>query len=461
MRRNSLLGIFALVAALTTGCGNDQSGDDDDTAAEPDEDGDGYTVSQGDCDDHDRFVYPNAPDPCDGVDQNCDGIPDEDFDVDGDHWSTCAGDCRDTDATSYPGATEVVDGVDNDCDGIPDNNTTAYDDDGDGYSEDQGDCNDDPLAGGALISPSAVEVQLDENGDPEGIDNDCDGEIDEPLAACPEGLPETDPMAFASALDACLFVTRAGWTDAFDIDSRSRGLFGNYGDTYTPHTGPDFFVLSTGLVGDASAPNFVDLNGGTDLNTSTCHPDPQGQMGCSSADPATVYDYSEVSFQLQVPANAKSFSFDFNFMSAEFPEWVCTSYDDTFLAMLDSEAFSGNVSFDAMGNRVSINVGFFDVCDPVDDPACTGDADLVGTGYENGIGGGTGWLTTTSPVVPNEKITLTFMIFDEGDHVYDSAVLVDNFRWGIEPVEGPITIPRVQAPRSPFVFADQPRAVAH
>ena len=143
---------------------------------------------------------------------------------------------------------------------------------------------------------------------------------------------------------------------------------------------------------------------------------------------------------LDVPANANSFSFDFNFMSVEFPEFVCTSFDDTFLAMLESQEYTGNVSFDSQGNRVSINVGFFDKCKPNLDPGCTGDAELHGTGYEGSQGGGTGWLTTTAPVTPGEKMKLTFIIFDEGDHILDSSVLIDNFRWHIEQVDGPITV---------------------
>ncbi len=104
--------------------------------------------------------------------------------------------------------------------------------------------------------------------------------------------------------------------------------------------------------------------------------------------------------------------------------------------MLESEAFTGNVSFDAQGNRVSINVGFLDVCDESLGINCTGNQELLGTGHEYD-GGGTGWLTTTAPVVPGEKITLTFIIFDEGDHVLDSTVIIDNFRWEIEEFECP------------------------
>jgi len=50
-------------------------------------------------------------------------------DADGDGWSTTDGDCNDADATIHPGATEVCDGVDNNCDRAIDD----VDEDGDGY----------------------------------------------------------------------------------------------------------------------------------------------------------------------------------------------------------------------------------------------------------------------------------------------------------------------------------------
>lgn len=433
--------VLPLVTALAA-CGGDpapgEPGPDDDF------DGDGFTPNQGDCNDDNRSIYPDAPDPCDGVDQNCDGVPDELFDQDNDNYTTCNGDCRDNDNTSNPGASEVIDGLDNDCDGIPDNHTDQYDDDGDGYSEDQGDCNDSENNGGALIGPDAIEVAENAEGEPELIDNDCDGVVDEAIEPCPTDLPITDPAALAAGIDLCHEVIQASVSDV--VNEQSYAVLPTFGNTYVPFTGPDMTVLSTGIAWDATDPAYAATTSphSQDMDNEVLHPDPQtmAPANCGSADEAMVNDYSEVSLAIQVPANAQAFSFDFNFMSIEFPEFVCTSFDDTFLALLESEAFTGNVSFDSMGSRVSINVGFFDVCSDTLDPACTGEADLIGTGFEAGAegGGGTGWLTTTAPVVPGEKIRLTFMIFDEGDHILDSTVLIDNFRWELEPVDGPVTV---------------------
>jgi len=433
--------LCALLVALLVGCGGD------DAALDPsvDHDGDGVSINQGDCDDVNATVYPGAPEPCDGIDQDCDNSIDEDYDQDHDGFTTCGGDCADNDPNSNPVQAEVIDGLDNNCDGIADNNTDQYDDDEDGFSEDQGDCDDSTK----LIGPGAIEVATNDDGSAEGLDNDCDGIVDEALEPCSTARDLAQGISYADALDVCYGVASAGWTSGLGIDSRSRTIKASFGDVYGAQFGPDMVVLSTGLALDEGDAGWEDPVLGTEFTSEIPHPEPQGdpQDGCGVADPSTVNDYTEIKLVLNVPANANGFSFDFNFMSAEFPDFVCSDYDDTFLAILDSNAYQGNVSFDELGNRVSINIGFFDVCQSFLGPNCMGQGDLAGTGFTGH--GGTGWLTTTAPLQGGEKATLTFMIFDEGDHVYDSLVLIDNFRWEFAEVDAPSTVerkPRVELP---------------
>jgi large repetitive protein len=96
-----------------------------------DVDQDGYYTGD-DCDDGDFFTHPGASEvPYDGVDQNCDGWNDYDMDKDGyvhqdfseyaGNSSPFIGDCDDSDPDIHPSAQEICDSIDNDCDGIIDN----------------------------------------------------------------------------------------------------------------------------------------------------------------------------------------------------------------------------------------------------------------------------------------------------------------------------------------------------
>lgn len=156
-----------------------------------DMDGDGYGRDV-DCNDMDASIYPGADDfECpDGIDQDCDGFDgDPDIicnyfpiDADGDGYEEGV-DCDDTDPATYPGAPEdCCEGIDRDCDGSALVCTNCFEEvdlDGDGYftggfgPPGTYDCDD----SNAYVNPGMVEDCYD------GIDNDCDGEIDE----VPEG----------------------------------------------------------------------------------------------------------------------------------------------------------------------------------------------------------------------------------------------------------------------------------
>ncbi len=218
----------------------------------------GRVTKGGDCNDNDKTIYPNAPERCDGKDNDCDGKTDEGFDrsnyyldADGDGYGndndvvkSCApiagrvtrrGDCNDNDKTIYPNAPELCDGKDNDCDGRTDEgiiNKTSYylDADGDGFGRNSdvvqsctpvsgrvtknGDCNDnDPT-----VYPGAAEVC-------DNKDNDCDGQTDEGFAKTLY-YRDTDADGFGSNVTVEACTPPAGYsTKTGDCDDNDKTIY--------------------------------------------------------------------------------------------------------------------------------------------------------------------------------------------------------------------------------------------
>lgn len=55
---------------------------------------------------------------------------------------------------------------------------------------------------------------------------------------------------------------------------------------------------------------------------------------------------------------------------------------------------------------------------------------LSGTGFEGHAA--SGWLTTSAPVTPGSEITIRFAIWDSGDGLLDSTVLIDDFKFSVD-----------------------------
>ncbi len=197
---------------------DDCDGEVDEGTALDDQDGDGYSPWQGDCDDDDASVHPGATELPNSRDDDCDGWEDNDtilYDDDGDGFAESGptgGDCDDASAWRFPGAAETADKLDQDCDYIVDEGTGSYDDDGDGFSEQEGDRSADGASwdNNNTVFPGAAEL-------PDGLDNDLDGAVDEETV-----LNDDDGDGFSEAQGDCDDSNAAVHPDADDDPDTKR-----------------------------------------------------------------------------------------------------------------------------------------------------------------------------------------------------------------------------------------------
>jgi hypothetical protein len=225
-----------------------------------------------------------------------------------------------------------------------------------------------------------------------------------------------------------------------------KGILSNFGSVVKPREGTKLLALSSGSARNPTDPNYHSVSGYWKDNTPHNNPTgglfPKDSPSCPGVMTAgsSIYDSAGLQLVIHTPTDAKGISFDFDFYTYEFPDFVCSPYNDSFIALLEPKPANlpdPNISFDSMGNNISVNAGFVTVCSPQtaggkNFPCAKGTAELAGTGFDEQAPNGsaaTSWLTTTAPVPAGQDITLTFAIWDTGDGVLDSTVLVDNFKF--------------------------------
>ena len=155
-----------------------------------DDDGDGYSELQGDCNDADSSVLPGATELCDGIDNDCNVLTGSEPDYDNDGISGCDGDCAEFDASIYPGAAELCDNIDNDCSGLIDDDPACFfgDDDDSAGDDDDSAGDDDDSAGDDDDGDDDDSAADDDDGDDDdSAADDDDGDDDDSAADDDDG----------------------------------------------------------------------------------------------------------------------------------------------------------------------------------------------------------------------------------------------------------------------------------
>lgn len=327
--------------------------------------------------------------------------------------------------------------------------TLTTDFDGDGFSPAQGDCQECD----AGVNPGAYDFGSN------GIDEDCDGTVDNAVATCDSALTQGgDAWDHAKAMGLCKVATSNSWgvvsADFVQANGTTactstlqRAISSTFGSGNLPTEGSKMSMFSSGTARASNESGYVQPNGSgysPNTNSTPAYAVPAAS-GCSAGSPGK--DSCGLKLKIRAPTNVKSFAYNFNFFTSEYPEWLCTAYNDAFVAYYLGSAntqANKNISFDKNGNPVSVNNGFFSIPGGSPPQASGSHPKLNGTGFDgvcnnnyqgskytpNSIcGGSTGWLSTSAPVKPGEEITLHYSIWDTGDAQWDSTVLLDHFSW--------------------------------
>ncbi|MBI4702670.1 MAG: choice-of-anchor L domain-containing protein [Deltaproteobacteria bacterium] len=319
---------------------------------------------------------------------------------------------------------------------------TNLDDDKDGFTGGQGDCNDCTKQ----MNPGA----LDYAGN--NIDEDCNGAPDDTPTNCDGALAveSQDPMDGARAMGLCKQAGGTGWgvvsakyskaDGSPGQDPLGNGILSGFGPMVHPQEGAKVFAVSSGAARQPTDPNYQDPGGYDKGYVSGCPAGyPKEFPGCPGVVTGEPHDSHALTLKIRTPTNAKSLRFAFDFYTWEFPVYICSMFNDYFVAMLSPKLANlpdGNISFDKQGNTISVNAGFLEVCAPQQAggknfPCELGPAALGGTGFEEHAA--TGWLETSAPVdSPGSEIELMFAAWDSGDGILDSTVVIDDFRFEVE-----------------------------
>lgn len=350
------------------------------------------------------------------VDDDCNGLVDDDPDLDGDGWTPCNGDCSEL---GTPGLWGVA---------------------------------------AAHINPGAQEITSN------GVDDDCDPTTEDMAewATCSatEKLDDVSPEDLVKALDLCQFTQenlplperKWGVIDAQflladgsvpnadqlnDMRNSQAAVLQYYGDLNVPIRGTTMVGLSTGMMRDTVHHGYA----GSTSFSSVANPPGNylAEVGGQLPHPAncvgaqTAHDSVNLRFRIRNPTNRYNLRYYVLSASAESTQVVCAPGDDFGLGFVSprptfwpSAQVMNLVSF--VGEPWSVNSRQFDICSPGPNQFCfLGPMGLSGTPMQRM----TQFEALSVPVDPGQIVTFDFQVFDGDNSMTDSVLLLDGFRFYI------------------------------
>jgi len=345
-------------------------------------------------------------------------------------------------------------------------------------------------AGGGSASDADTDADGDADTDADGdADTDADGDADSDADgdAGPSGdggvveMDCSDCEGVGSALEhmVCAFdlcdegvVIEQDYTSPCDISACSMEdtyeAVAHYGDVtngLTPQLNDSYALIATGHAE------------GTD-HSIAC------SIGCNEPDPWSseefmTNDVMEWKLVLKAPEEARAIRFKYVFFSAEYDEWIGSSFNDKFYVLLEAGSTNdGNATVINFTECREPDVYWDFVCEAGDESCEEGQkycyiainsaysdccwfggcpdgfwfdegTDIEGTGFECSTnesadsamtGSSTGWLQTSWPIEGGETFSITFHIHDTSDAVWDSEVILDSFEFLKDPDQGTVPI---------------------
>jgi len=250
-----------------------------------------------------------------------------------------------------------------------------------------------------------------------------------------ENVSADDPYTgedLARAMLDIRYQSNLVWSTYTDIDTTGEHRQGNVITSLgvlQPTNGVNFTMLSTGIAG------FVPVT--TDENGDGVPENPGDERGTwfkwQSAYPR---DEVILTMKLQVPPLMTYLTYDVQFLSAEYPEYVGTTFNDELTITINSPSQGISTYTQDINSGIfrleanELTGSGFNVFATSGNP---GDLDIVTTTIgPGGDAGATLRFPAEHPVLGPEDVTVTINIKDVGDNMVDSAVFIDNVSFAEE-----------------------------